>query len=389
MVGALIRSIGTDRHLHPDELPPVATRSLSAEMWTLYGSVFDRFTGACTDAQFARLDHPARFTAAPRVRPGTTVVIAGAGPSLSRVAPDLVRLRDRVSIWTSIRGAEALATHGLNADLVLVQHRCDLDAYLTVRHLRDRNGASPLDHVPVVLAEPRTPRALLARVPPVRLATFDPARGWGLWPASLVSLANESGAKAIALAGIDLGTRETPDPIHEPLGALLAALAFASRPATINAGGGAIKPGWPEAALASYTDPGGASAVALESTRWSSAAARRADLLQDLASLRDTLAEVTAFRALALESRAAGRRASDTRLADAWTALMSWHRSPELRRSLQEGLGATFLPRIWRQDRTDIRGPLWRPVLLATDEIWHQAAVARARLSELLGAVSA
>ena len=103
-------------------------------------------------------------------------------------------LRKRLSIWTSLRGAEALATHGLDADLILVQHHTDLDAYLTVRHLRDRNGVNAAASTRRWCSPSRKRRRRSwRRHRPERLATFDPAsagdsgppasRGWPAAPA--------------------------------------------------------------------------------------------------------------------------------------------------------------------------------------------------------------
>lgn len=385
----LIASIGTDRHLTIDDLGTGSSCRDAAATWNAYRTHFDGFAGACLDPQFARLTHRATHAGIPRVRPGTAVVIAGAGPSLGHVAHELAHVRDHVSIWTSLRGAEALATHGLTPDLLLIQHQSDLDAYLSVRHLRDRNGATPADGAPAVLAETRTPAALIARVPSARLAAFNGACGWGLWPASLAWLASGAGAEAIALAGIDLGLEAALDPAHESLRALLALLAGAANAATIDVGG-ANKPGWARESIARVAGARGSRTVVMERVPWPGPEVRLEALAAGLAGLHDAVESARAFRALAIEARASQPRGqSDERLADAWKALFTWRRTPALRVAFQEELSVRFLPRFWRQAAPSVAGPLWRPVLLATDEIVRQADRARQCLSAPLEALSA
>ena len=390
MLRRLIATIGADRHLTLDELELDARVAVARPAWDAYQSHFDGFTGARLDPQFDRLDHPARHAGIPRVSAGTAVVIVGAGPSLAHTALDLTRVRDRISIWTSARSAEALAAHRLTPDLVLVQHETDLDAYLSVRHLRDRNGANPLDSAPQVMAEAKTPAALVARVPVGRLSMFDGSSGWGLWPASLAWLAFGSGATLVALAGIDLGQPHRPDPTQEPLRAVLSLLASCAGVVTVDAGGGAPKPGWPRATVRDVVGNRGARTVRMERQSDPGRSHRLDALDRDLARLRDTLDAATAFRSAALaarDSRAARR--SDGRLADAWRELRDWRHAPTVRVALQECLGVRFLPRFWREASDTVRGPLWRPVLLATDEIVRQATRARERLSTALESRSA
>lgn len=385
----LIASIGTDRYLTVDDLGSGSFSRDAAVTWNTYRTHFDGFAGACLDPQFARLTHRATHAGIPRVHPGTAVVIAGAGPSLKHAAPELVRLRGHVSIWTSPRGAEALAAHDLTPDLLLVQHQNDLDAYLSVRHVRDRNGVTPIDHAPAVLAESRTPAALISRVPAARLAAFNGACGWGLWPASLAWLAASAGAEAIALAGIDLGTALAPDPAHESLRALLRLLADTTNAVTIDAGG-ADKPGWVREPIARVAGGAGSRTVVMERTPWPGPEMRLEALDAGLVGLREALESAREFRVLALEARAAHRRgAAEGRLADAWMTLLAWRRAPAMRAAFQENLGVRFLPQFWRQPAPSVAGPLWRPVLLTTDEIVRQADRARRCLSAPLEALSA
>lgn len=380
MLRELLAHVGTDRFLTQEELAE-STRWVLADAWKIYASEFMGFAGSRTDAQFARLRHPAETCARPRVSPGTTIVIAGTGPSLAARVDELRRLRKRISIWTSIRGAEALTAYALSPDLVIVQHATDLDGYLTLRHLRDRDGASPLVTAPVVLAEPKTPAALLAAVSRERLAAFDPALGWGLWPATLAWLACGAGARSVALAGIDLGSREHPDPSQQPLRALLALIAEGSSVATVDAGTGAIKAGWMPRVLDDTVGPIGASQVELDGQAPWSVDERRASLEATLAQLNDHLDAAEMFRARALRSRIERTRADDGPLGEAWSIVLGWRESAPLRAAFQEDLGVTFLPRFWRHPVESVAGPLWRPILLATDELVRQRRAAEAALA--------
>ena len=53
---------------------------------------------------------------------------------------------------------------------------------------------------------------------------------------------------------------------------------------------------------------------------------------------------------------------------------MSWRHQPRVRALLQETLGASFLPRLWRAGVEPSRGrALRRPLLLATHELTRRA----------------
>lgn len=377
MIDRLLTAIGSDRHLRPGQLRMAG--AMPAEAWRLYDSAFDRFTGARLDPQFARLDHPAARIADPKVAPGTTIVIAGAGPSLRERAADLRRLRRHVSIWTSLRGAEALAALDLNPDLVIVQHLTDLDAYLTQRHLRDRDGVNPLGGAPLVIAAPQTPTPILLGVPRDRIAVVDPALGWGHWSATLTALACSSGAAAVALVGVDLGSPSQPDPAHAPVRLLLELIARGSSINTFDAGDGAAKTGWPRQRIDSIVEARGSRAVTNGGERWASTDERHAALDASLREIRDHVEAAAEFCSRALINRAAGGRA-DGPLNEAWSVLMSWRESQSVRTAFQEGLGVRFLPQFWRRDRIRLAGPAWRPVLLATDEVVRQAHVAHSHL---------
>lgn len=371
-----VTNVGRDRWLTIDE-----TDGDVAGVWDTYSVQFDGFTGATLDPQFARLDHPAETFGRPLVAPGTTIVIAGTGPSLAAEAGTLARIRGHLSVWTSLRGAEALATFGVRPDLILVQHASDLDAYLTARHLADRRHANPLSSAPVVLAEPRAPASLLADLPADRVTAIDPAIGWGLWPAALASLAVTSGASTVALLGVDLGAPGALDPAHAPLAALLGNIAGrAGRIATLDLGDGAVKAGWSPAMTSAVAAGSIAPPVTVSPHPWVSRAERHESLARALDMLSDPLQSAQEYRRMATAARDGGtRRSADAALRSGWESLLSWRSDVPMRIAIQEELGARFLPRFWRQAPDTITGPIWRPVLLAAEELLLQAERAKAR----------
>ena len=232
----------------------------------------------------------------------------------------------------------------------------------------------------MVLAEPRTPAALLASLDPERIATFDPAYGWGLWPAALAWMACGAGARAVTIAGIDLGTPGLVDPLHAPLCSLLGLIADGSPVSTVDLGDGAIKAGWQKQVLDDTVGAGGSRDVTLDARPWTSREERIAALESSLVSLRDHIETAEMFRSRALIGRQARDRGHDGPLGEALAILLSWRESAAIRIAFQEDLGVTLLPRFWRQLDEPVPGPLWRPVLLATDEIVRQSHLAAARI---------
>ena len=110
------RDVGADRYLPHAELP-VEAAATTRTIWEIYDRLFGRFTGAGLDPLFNRFTHPpARRLAPPAFPRGVPVVIVGAGPSLDSSVDDLHRIRDRVIVASSWRGALALQMHGLYAD---------------------------------------------------------------------------------------------------------------------------------------------------------------------------------------------------------------------------------------------------------------------------------
>jgi hypothetical protein len=95
----------------------------------------------------------------------------------------------------------------------------------------------------------------------------------------------------------------------------------------------------------------------------------------DARKTHDRLSSIVAGarHALELGLRArAGQRL--TGLEDAASEMLSWSGAFDARIDLQEGLGLSFLPRLWRTGIDLALGPaLWRPIVLATHELVAQA----------------
>jgi hypothetical protein len=280
-------------------------------------------------------------------------------------------MRNRLRLFTSPRGAEVLAAHGLNPDLVLVEHRTAIDAHHAARHVRDA-GADPLRLAPLVAAEWRTPRTLLTGVMPERLFVPEALPTWGLWPATAVALAADAGAARIGLLGIDLGSTQRPDPACAPLRRLLSLFTRLEIADTVDCGAaGARKRGWKVEPL-----DGLAADRALAPLEVHRRPAASID--ERIAAARDARARVSPIVDRARDLLAIGVRARGgarvNGFEDAANELLSWSADLEARIDLQEGLGLSFLPRLWRTGVDLTLGQaLWRPIVLATHELVGQA----------------
>src|SRR5262249_3297228 len=136
---------------------------------------------------------------------GVPLVIVGTGPSLDGGAEELRRVRSRVLVATSLRGAIALQARGLHADLVLVEHQSVFDAQISLEEQR-HTASMRLNAETMVLAEAATPQALLTQCQASRLLVAATLPTWGLWPATLVAVGLEADLPGVGLLGIDLGT---------------------------------------------------------------------------------------------------------------------------------------------------------------------------------------
>ncbi len=373
MLPSFFQAIGTDRYLSKAELVAVTGDHPDiATAWPLYQSAFEGFCETGLDPQFHRLRHPTRAVGSLTLDPGDAVLVVGTGPSTTQALPTLARMKDRMWLFTSPRGAELLAGHGLVPDLVLFEHRTALDAHHSTRHVLDGHS-STLGAVPLVAADWRTPSALLNGVPPNRLFVPDPLPTWGMWPATAAALAANAGATRIGLLGVDLGTTDRPDQAFAPLASLLGVIAKVSRVKTVDCGPvGARKPGWSVGTLESLAsdEPIGVLEVVRRSApsideRYALAQHARRRLSRIVSRSRHILA-------MSLKARAGDRTVRG--LEAGATDLLSWSHDPEVRLDLQESLGLSFLPRMWRTG-IDLRlgSELWRPLVLATHELVGQA----------------
>jgi hypothetical protein len=94
-----------------------------------------------------------------------------------------------------------------------------------------------------------------------------------------------------------------------------------------------------------------------------------------LAILAPVVARARTLLSLGLDVRSGrtdpGRVAA---LREAVAELLAWKDQRDLRIELQEALGLSFLPRFWRTGIDDSLGAaLWKPVVLSTYELVHQA----------------
>ena len=163
---------------------------------------------------------------APLQRLQRPVVIAASGPSLEEVLPDLARLRPRFALWALPSALRALGAAGLEADLVVAT---DPGYYATAHLFRQHvpRVAMPLSaaylpgpsHVPVSLfAEGHGFEGKLIAALGLDLPVIPPA---GTVAATAIKLAEQSGAPAILVAGLDLCYRDLHGHARPSLSAVL------------------------------------------------------------------------------------------------------------------------------------------------------------------------
>lgn len=382
---SILAEIGRDAALEPEEMSPdlPCESELLRSCWTAYERDWGRFCGTQLDPQCWRLSHPARWTGLPRVTGAAPVVIVGTGPSLAVALDELSRCRNGLHIFTSPRGADALADAGIAADLVLIEHQTPLDAYFSVQAFsqRGRRWGGP---VPLIATDARTPAALLTDVPQDRLIVLNPMPTWGLWPATAAALAMAAGASTVALLGIDLGTTAQPDPQQGPLIELLRLLTIGTDATCVDVGRcAAAKPGWTRDALAAVASVDGGRSMTLDRGPWTTVDDRVQKAEQSWRETSGVVDEARAGLDVALRVRA-GDRARPTLLAlrQALDRLWGWRSSSAVRQHVQAGLGCSYLPRLWRVPPDPALGPLlWRPLALSAHELVHQHGALGAELS--------
>lgn len=368
-----LQAIGSDRHLTRTELVGGAgDHAHLTRAWSLYQQSFGGFCETGLDPQFHRLAHPAQSAGSLALDASDPVLVVGTGPSTLQALPALARVKDRLWLFTSPRGAELLASHGLAPDLILIEHRTALDAQHSARHLLDA-GRGPLEVAPLVAADWRTPAALLGGVMPARVFVPDPLPTWGLWPATAAAMAVNAGAARIGLLGVDLGTTDLPDPAFAPLRLLLGLIVDLSGAAAVDCGPtGARKPGWSVGSLESLASDHPVGALGVERRAAPTPEERRACARHGLRRISKLVTRARHILAMALRIRAG---AADVRGLEAGARdLLEWGLDRQTRIDLQEVLGLGFLPRFWRTGIDLSLGPLlWRPLVLATHEMVGQA----------------
>ncbi|MGE3492220.1 MAG: 6-hydroxymethylpterin diphosphokinase MptE-like protein [Vicinamibacterales bacterium] len=350
-------------------------------LWALYEKHWRRFCGAHLDPQFHGLTHPARLTGTVNSTDAAPIVIVGTGPSLRASLPALRRVREAVHIFTSPRGADALAEAGMVPDLVLIEHQTPLDAHFSARDLSHRRTDS-LSRVPLVAADARTPAALLAGIADDRLFVPQPLPTWGLWPATSVALAIAAGARSICLLGVDLGSASHPDPSQAPLLGLLELLAAHAGVPCLDAGeGGAAKKHWSPTPLDLLAGDG-RRPLDLLAQPWSSPAVRHARASAAWQRLLPVVEEAASTVSAACAVRDGdGSANTRSKLQSGLEALLEAGASQAARQDLQDGLGISFLPRYWRTPPDlSIGQLLWRPAAMAAHELLHQHHHLGARL---------
>lgn len=372
----LLARIGADHALDSAEftaLEPDASAALP-RMWAAYERHWRGFCGSRLDPQFWHLDHPARLTGSIKVTDGSPIIVVGTGPSLKDALPELQRLRSHLHIFTSPRGADVLADAGIIPDLVIIEHQTALDAHLSLRDLAHRPSPA-LACVPLVAAEGRTPAALLEAVAPDKLFVPDPFPSWGLWPATAVALALHSGARSVALLGIDLGTRQLPDSRQAPLRDLLVLMAAHTDIPCMDLGTvGAPKPHWFGATTGLVASRVAAAPLRLHARPWSTPADRIAAATAAFHRLSPIAEYAAGTLEVACEVRDGERSASAIdSMTRGFARLLAAGSSKPMRIDLQDTLGLSFLPRSWRLPPDPSLGAgLWRPIALASHELVRQ-----------------
>lgn len=364
------RDIGGDRYLSHAELP--SELPAGRALWETYDRMFGRFSGASLDPLFFRFAHHRLTSATPLLPEDVPVLIVGAGPSLDGSYDELRRVRSRVLVATSVRGAVALQARGLHADLVLIEHQTPFDAEISA-DARRHGGATRLHADTAVLADPATPTDLLLDADPGRCRLAYNLPTWGLWPATLAALALDGGAPMVGLLGIDLGADNQIDPPQRPLVALLEHLADASGLCRDCGQFGTVKKGWARVSLAAFagTGTGQSRRIAWREERSAGSVFERGR--DDLAVLQAVLPDARTALAMALQARA-GNPPPVRDLTQALDLMLAWGADPTMRWVLQRGLGLSFLPRFWRTG-IGVSQPrqLWRPLVLALHELTAQA----------------
>lgn len=377
-------ALGTDHYLSPQEVA-VATAP-HAELdtaWRLYTDLFGGFCGSHSDPQFWRHESPAQQLGTLTVDSGSTVVVVGTGPSLESQLPLVRQLRSHLILFTSPHGADILAGCRLLPDVVVVDQQTPTSARSSLG-VHDGGLSPAIERCPLVAVNPRTPPELVAGVAPGRLFVPDPLPTWGLWPATAVALAIGAGARRVGLLGVDLGDGDAPDQQEWPLAGVLSLLAWIAGTPCVDCGQkGARKAGWPVASLEEIAADRRAVLPAIAQRPWLTAEERQDRDGARLHAIEPVIQRARALLALGLRARAGAGWAGDVRAIEhAVSEMLAWRVDQSLRVVLQDTLGLSVLPRLWRGSIDMGLGiELWRPIVLAAHELLHQADKLESRLS--------
>jgi hypothetical protein len=377
-------AIGSDHYLSPREVAGATAPHPQIEnAWRLYTDRFDGFCGSRLDPEYWRHEHPAQHLGTLSIDASAPVLVVGTDPSLALHMATLKHVRSQLLLATSPEGAAVLSGHGLLPDLVVVGHQPPSSAGQPVTDLTARRRDAVLARCPLVAVDPRTPAALVATVQGDRLFVPNPLPTWGPWPATAVALAATAGARRIGLLGVDLGTSDAPDSQQRPLAGLLSLLAWTADAACVDCGlEGARKAGWPVASLEEMAIGGWPAGPVVARRQWISRDARMEVDRERLRWLDPLIRRTRALSLLGLRARAGTRRPGDVRaIEDAMLEMLAWGQTAPVRIGMQDTMGLSILPRLWRTGvDMDLGIRLWHPLLMATDELVRQAAKLEARL---------
>jgi hypothetical protein len=167
-----------------------------------------------------------------------------------------------------------------------------------------------------------------------------------MWPATAVALAADAGAARIGLLGIDLGTTDRPDPAFASLCGLLDVVRRFVPADAIDCGApGARKPGWEVKALDVLALDRVLAPLAIRS-RLAPSRDERFNTTRELRRrLEPVIHRARRILTIALQARNGG---GSHRLEESVDELLGWCGDRSCRLDLQEGLGLSFLPRLWR-----------------------------------------
>jgi MoaA/NifB/PqqE/SkfB family radical SAM enzyme len=381
----IIEEIGTDQYLSPEEIPAFSDdREFLQRAWNVYVQSFDAYTGANIDPLFYRFDNAHLPSGRIALQEHSAILVVGTGPSLKSGIQEVIRLRNRILVFTSLRGAEALHEFGLRPDLIILRHSGPIETELSARNLYIAGPKTYTDPIPWIACEERTPGHLVGMLDNGRMFVPEQSTGWGLWPAMAVSLGLKANASKIGLLGIDLGIEGKADPAFLPLIEVLTLFASISPNRFWDCGlSGALKPGWIRTSLQEFasTRQSDSLEVSRESRPTTKDRLRRSSLL--LESLNDFLNEAGKGMQQATQARQCPSTQNNESMHSWIMRMLSWKQNSELRLKIQNDLALSFLPRFWRTgiSLSDDRR-LWRPVLLCLSELVAQADRLKKEISD-------